>query len=305
MRCDELELELQEIRKESAKREEELRLMLRESKVDVKALGTKLKQKDAQVSELKKKAEEGNAKLLEVEMRGDIEDENVKQLREELEKSREESAQLKKELERAQSQGKSLVFEEKKEKERVLIESREKELDHLKELDKVKQDVNQGMRRELELQDEVDVKTRELRESQSLVDKLEVELREERMHSSLLEQDLEVAESNLVSINDALRRVSQEQKGGKDLVQQSKELQEAKLAVALAQKKYNSSDAELAKERFFHAEDLSEMVVERACHREMAKQNQQRILGVLRAMRTGIVVAQDKLEEYVQAKPAS
>ncbi len=71
----------------------------------------------------------------------------------------------------------------------------------------------------------------------------------------------------------------------------------------MAEKKYSEADAELAKERYFHAEDLSEMVVERACHREMAAQNQQRILGVLRAMRTGILVAQNKIEDYVQAKP--
>ena len=52
LRCDELEEELETIRKESAKREEGLRQMLRESKVDVKALGVTLKQKDLQLQEL-------------------------------------------------------------------------------------------------------------------------------------------------------------------------------------------------------------------------------------------------------------
>ena len=70
----------------------------------------------------------------------------------------------------------------------------------------------------------------------------------------------------------------------------------------MARTSHVEADAALAKERFVHAEDLSAMVVERACHREMAQHNQQRILGVLRAMKTGIAVAQTKLDEYVQAK---
>ena len=56
LRCDELEEELETIRKESAKREEGLRQMLK-VKVDVKALGVTLKQKDLQLQELNKELE--------------------------------------------------------------------------------------------------------------------------------------------------------------------------------------------------------------------------------------------------------
>ena len=72
--------------------------------------------------------------------------------------------------------------------------------------------------------------------------------------------------------------------------------------ISMTSAKASMSGTALAKERFFRAEDLSAMVVERACHRELAQHNQQRILGVLRAMRTGISVAQTRLDDYVQAK---
>lgn len=106
----------------------------------------------------------------------------------------------------------------------------------------------------------------------------------------------------MLSINKALKQISQQQLTTKNLLQQSKELTEAKVAMEMARTSHVEADAALAKERFVHAEDLSAMVVERACHREMAQHNQQRILGVLRAMKTGIAVAQTKLDEYVQAK---
>lgn len=237
-------------------------------------------------------------------MSDEIHDENLKQLRLELQKSTSKVEALEKALSDKDTADRAAIFEEKKEKERILIESREKELEHLKAVDLVKQEVNESMVRELEAKSVADARSRELREKDDVIQRLELELAEEREHSSALEQDLELAESNLLAINETLKAVSRQQTSGKDLIKQSKELSEAKVAMELAKKNYMEADAALAKERFFHAEDLSGMVVERACHREMAQHNQQRILGVLRAMRTGINVAQGKLEEYVQAKAA-
>ncbi|QDZ18464.1 hypothetical protein HOP50_01g09680 [Chloropicon primus] len=304
IRCEELEGEVDTIRKESAKREEDLRTILREAKVDIKALGVKLKQKDLEATELRKELERAQSKLLETEMTDEIHDENLKQLRLELQKSTNKVEALEKALSDKGTADRAAIFEEKKEKERILIESREQELEHLKAVDLVKQEVNESMVREMEAKSVADARLRELREKDDVIQRLELELAEEREHSSALEQDLELAESNLLAINETLKAVSRQQTCGKDLIKQSKELSEAKVAMELAKKNYMESDAALAKERFFHAEDLSGMVVERACHREMAQHNQQRILGVLRAMRTGITVAQGKLEEYVQAKAA-
>jgi len=302
LRCDELEEELETIRKESAKREEGLRQMLRESKVDVKALGVTLKQKDLQLQELNKELERARSKVLETEMAEVANDENQDRLRRDLERSNDRVASLERDLANRRDSDRAALFEMKKEKEQVLIESREQELQHLKALDAVKQEVNDGVRREMEARDEADSRAREIREKDAAIQRLQQDLAQEREHSSTLEQDLELAEMNLEQINQSLRLVSQQQSAGKDLVQQSKELRDAKAAAELARREHREVDAALAKERFFHAEDLSAMVVERACHRELAQHNQQRILGVLRAMRTGISVAQTRLDDYVQAK---
>lgn len=305
LRCDELEEELETIRKESAKREEGLRQMLRESKVDVKALGVTLKQKDLQLQELNKELERARSKVLETEMAEVANDENQDRLRRDLERSNERVASLERDLANRRDSDRAALFEMKKEKEQVLIESREQELQHLKALDAVKQEVNDGVRREMEARDEADSRAREIREKDAAIQRLQQDLAQEREHSSTLEQDLELAEMNLEQINQSLRLVSQQQSAGKDLVQQSKELRDAKAAAELARREHREVDAALAKERFFHAEDLSAMVVERACHRELAQHNQQRILGVLRAMRTGISVAQTRLDEYVRKSELS
>ncbi len=126
MRCDDLESELVELRKESAKREEDLRKLLRESKVDVKALSNKLKQredaveeavgrKDEELAALRRDLDKANAKLLEREMGAEIHEENIKHLRSELSKAQEslrtEAAaaqdKLTAELAKAKAQGKS------------------------------------------------------------------------------------------------------------------------------------------------------------------------------------------------------
>ena len=107
----------------------------------------------------------------------------------------------------------------------------------------------------MDLQDKLDQQARDLKETAMISSRLEKELEEERRHSSMLEQDLEVAEGNLMSINQALKGLSQQQdrdggsRGHRDLVQQSRDLQEAEAKCALLQKKEFELDTELVKER--------------------------------------------------------
>lgn len=286
--------------------------MLREAKVDAKGLSNKLGRREESLSQLKGSLEQARNRILELEAENKEAsnksqyEEEVREWMEKCQEAQSKAKDLQDKLVKMEEQDRSKLFEEKRLREMLVIESREKELDHLRDLEQEKQRVNEGVKREMDLQDKIDEQERELKEMAMSHSRLEKELEEERRHSSMLEQDLEVAEGNLMSINQALKSVSQQQDenngGRRDLVQQSKALQEAEAKCALLQKKQFELDTELVKERYFHAEDLSESVVERAMTREMVQQNQQRILGVLRAMRSGMVVAQTKLEEYVQAK---
>ena len=199
-------------------------------------------------------------------------DENQDRLRRDLERSNDRVASLERDLANRRDSDRAALFEMKKEKEQVLIESREQELQHLKALDAVKQEVNDGVRREMEARDEADSRAREIREKDAAIQRLQQDLAQEREHSSTLEQDLELAEMNLEQINQSLRLVSQQQ-SAVDLVQQSRSF--GMLRPRRSWRGGSTGRWMLPSwERFFHAEDLSAMVVERACYRELAQHNQ-------------------------------
>ena len=327
-RVGDLEQEIDDMRATTSRREEELRRVLREAKAEVERQ-RKMRHDAFMKLDEAKAVRENDARLLnEARTERDGALERAEAAEQRLRDARGAATAAADAAAAREEKAKAHAFDRQREKEAAVAESRERELASLRDLDAARASLQEGVRREMALKRDLDASIAEREASSAAQATAERACAAAESRAASLAMDLEGAEANLREVNAALRRISGQvahiadardapgdggglPPGGEPyaeihsnwgLLGQVADLKLRVMREGEAQRRELEIEESLARQRFSHAEDLAEMVVERACHREVARQHQQRILGVLRAMRSGISVAQTKLDDYIQAK---